>query len=80
MTPIEEHIAFCATCQRRMEFMNRTGTEVSLIANELGLTAEETIRTLLTLCHNLAEQNDRVDVLINHMEITAHVIEERSRC
>lgn len=80
MTPAEEHIAFCATCQRRMEFMNRVGTEAFLISNELGLTAEETIRTLVTLCHNLAEQNNEVDVLINHMAITMHVIEERSRC
>lgn len=80
MTPTEEHIAFCATCQRRMEFMNRVGTEAYLIANDLDLSAEEAIRTLVTLCHNMAEQNNQVDVLINHMAITMQVIQERSRC
>jgi hypothetical protein len=74
--PEDEHLKVCPDCRRRMEFMQRVGTEAHIIAGELEMSAAEAIRTLITLAHNISRQNDRIDDFIAHVVLSLDMISE----
>jgi hypothetical protein len=75
----DEHLKVCADCRRRLEFMQRVGDEAYLIAGELEMSANEAVRTLITLAHNLSQQNDCLDDFIDHFLMSMDIIREERR-
>lgn len=76
-TPTLAHLRECRECQARMEFLNRLQTETIVVGEELGLSPGQAISMLVTLACNMADVNECLEDLLEHMTFTSDQVAER---
>lgn len=75
--PTRAHVRGCAECRKRLEFMDRLQVETVVIGEELKLIPYQAICLLVTLACTMADSNDCLEELAEHMSASIDMVADR---